>query len=470
MLSAFPLPVFVMFWLGFIWAVELSIAPYILKVILNLVAQNSNINIFELLATPVLCYMILNIVMATSYRLYDYFVNIKMIPDLRSNMANEALGLLIDKSHNYFQNNFSGSLANKINDLTSSVPDIIHIGIDRNLGHGLALVFSIIVLWQVDFRFAIFTLIWSVIFVAGAFYFANHFARLAADWSQHGSTITGKLVDVLSNVLSVRLFSSKTTEKKSLAQVFQSAVNAERKLQWSFLWMWIIYGYSYCMLLGLNFYFLIQGRQEGWVSIGDFALVLGLNIAIANFLWEVAQDFSKFSKYLGRITQALKTIFEHTDLVDAPNATQLTVTHGRIDFKNVKFHYKENDELFKNKSVTIESGQKVGLVGYSGGGKSTFVNLILRLYDVTSGQILIDGQNIKHVTQDSLRASIGMIPQDPSLFHRSLIDNIRYGCINATDDRVIEAAKRAHAHEFITKQPQGYNSLVGERGVKLSGG
>jgi len=142
----------------------------------------------------------------------------------------------------------------------------------------------------------------------------------------------------------------------------------------------------------------------------------------------------------------------------------------QITFDHVKFHYKGTEPLFQDKSIEIKAGQKVGLVGYSGGGKSTFVHLILRLYDVTDGTILIDGQNIKSVTQDSLRENIAMIPQDPSLFHRSLIENIRYGRIDATDAEVVEAAAKAHAHEFIERLPQGYDSLVGERGVKLSGG
>jgi ATP-binding cassette subfamily B protein len=174
-----------------------------------------------------------------------------------------------------------------------------------------------------------------------------------------------------------------------------------------------------------------------------------------------------------------------TEITDAKDAATLKCEHGKIQFKTVQFHYHGSqqvldtgiaadtavpDILFQNKSITIAAGQKVGLVGYSGGGKSTFVNLILRFYDVTAGAILIDGQDIRTVTQDSLRANIAMIPQDPSLFHRSLLDNIRYGRINATDTEVIAAAKRAHAHEFIAKLPNGYNSLVGERGIKLSGG
>lgn len=148
----------------------------------------------------------------------------------------------------------------------------------------------------------------------------------------------------------------------------------------------------------------------------------------------------------------------------------MNCTRGKIVFDRVKFHYKGTEPLFRDKSVEIAAGQKVGLVGYSGGGKTTFANLILRLYNVTGGAILIDGQDIREVTQDSLRENIAMIPQDTSLFHRSLTENIRYGRINATDDEVIEAAKKAHAHEFISRLPQGYDSLVGERGIKLSGG
>lgn len=158
------------------------------------------------------------------------------------------------------------------------------------------------------------------------------------------------------------------------------------------------------------------------------------------------------------------------EIQDQPNSNILTITRGEIVFDKVKFYYKGTAGLFQNKSVVIQSGQKVGLVGYSGSGKSTFVNLILRLYDVIDGKLLIDNQDIKYVTQDSLHAAIGMIPQDPTLFHRSVLDNIRCGRLNATTAEVVEAAKHAHAHDFIIKLPQGYDSLVGERGVKLSGG
>jgi ATP-binding cassette subfamily B protein len=282
--------------------------------------------------------------------------------------------------------------------------------------------------------------------------------------------ITGKMVDKLSNILSIRLFARSKEEGTSLSKTLDDAVKAEQKLQWGYFWIWFFYGYAFVTLQGINLYFLIKGRQEGWISVGDFVVVLGINTAIADFLWELAQDLSQFSKLWGRATQALRTLQVLPEIQDKAEASVLKVTQGKIVFDAVKFNYKGATPIFSDKSVAINSGQKVGLVGYSGGGKSTFVNLILRLYDVTDGRILIDGQDIRDVTQDSLHSMIATIPQDPSLFHRSLIENIRYGRMDATNEEVIEAAKHAHAHEFITKLPQGYESLVGERGVKLSGG
>lgn len=469
-LKPFPFPVFIMFWVALVWSLDLSLRPYLMKKILNRLAEGSQNEVFADLAIPIILYLGLYILLTTSFRLYGYFVEIKMIPHLRAKIANEALEQLIDKSHNYYQNNFSGSLANKVNNLTSAVPDIVQITMDRFFSHSLALAVAIITLWYVNILFALFMLLWTIIFILGALALSKRLSRLANNWSEFGSLITGKLVDVLSNILSVKLFTAKQQEKKSLKATFQNTVKAEQKLQWSYFWMWAGYGYSFFILQVLNFYFLCRGRQEGWITVGDFALVLVINISIVDFLWEVAKEFSQFSKLYDQITQALQAILDAPELQDKSEASELKVTEGKIVFDSVKFHYKGTDPLFQNKSVTIEPGQKVGLVGYSGSGKSTFVNLILRLYDVTAGRILIDGQNIRDVTQDSLRKNIAMIPQDPSLFHRSLMENIRYGRMDATNEETIEAAQQAHAHEFIVVLPQGYRSLVGERGVKLSGG
>lgn len=171
----------------------------------------------------------------------------------------------------------------------------------------------------------------------------------------------------------------------------------------------------------------------------------------------------------GNLEQSLKIILSPIKVNDCENATELQVKNGEIIFNDVSFGYGEKP-LFKNQNVTINPFEKVGLVGYSGSGKTTFVNLILRIYDLNSGTITIDGQNIKNVTQDSIRKNIALIPQDATLFHRTLMENIKYGKPEATESEIFEAAKKAFAHDFILSLEKKYDSMVGERGIKLSGG
>ena len=227
--------------------------------------------------------------------------------------------------------------------------------------------------------------------------------------------------------------------------------------------MFTFQGMSFVVYQGVVFYFLINGFKQGIVTTGDFALLLTLNMAIVNDIWALSKDILKASELIGNVGQGLNIALTPLGLTDKPDATELRVTKGQITFDNVTFHYKGSESLFKNKSITIDPGQKVGLVGYSGGGKTTFSNLILRLYDVTDGCITIDGHDIRDVTQDSLRANIGMIPQDPSLFHRTLMENIRYGRADAADAEVVAAAKRAHADDFIIKLPNAYDSFSNSR-------
>lgn len=466
----FPSSLAVMALVAVFWSIDLSLRPYLLKVILNEVAVGNPQNIFAELAVPVLLYVSMFFITTITFRLYEYFVNIRMIPALRKKIAAEGLEVLLHKSHYYYQNNFSGSLANKINDLTNTIPQIIQIIIDRFFSHNIALACCIITLSQVSIWFALSMGAWAGMFIVGALLLSKRLAHLADNWSELGSKITGQLVDTLSNILSVRLFTGKGKERKLLDETLQKAVEGEQKLEWAYFWMWLYYGMSFFVLQVFNFYFLLKGRQQGWITVGDFALVLVINISIIEFLWELAKDFSQFSKAWGRAHQALRMLWDTPLMTDTATSKPLAITRGRISFEHVHFHHKGVSSLFKNLSVTIETGQKVGLVGHSGAGKTTFVHLILRLYDVTHGCITIDDHNIRDIAQESLYASIALIPQDPSLFHRSLRENIGYGSASPHEEAIIKAAQEAHAHEFITKLSEGYDTLVGERGVKLSGG
>lgn len=466
----FPIAIGTMVFMAVFWAIDLSLRPYILKVILNRLAENPGGDIFSYLAGPVIAFLVLAFIAPTLSRAYGYYVEIDMIPRLRQQLAQSAFGSFLKQSHSFYQNQFSGSLGNKVNDLSGDIPELLQILIDRCFASILALLIAIITLWTVSTHFALLMAGWTTLFVLGSFFFASRLVRLSDKWSEYISTITGLIVDSLSNILSVRLFARASQEAKILEQTFDKAVVAEKKLQWTYFWVWFHYGYAFVIAQALNVYYLLKGYQEGVISVGDFALVLSINVAIVEFLWHLTKDFSQFSKSFGKITQALRTVMLPIDIQDQPNAHKLDVRMGEITFKDVGFHYKGTDPLFDKMSVIIKPGQKIGLVGFSGSGKTTFVNLILRLYDVTSGQILIDGQNIRDVTQDSLNEAIGMIPQDPSLFNRPLKENIRLGRSTATDAEVKLATKKACAHLFIKELPDKYDTMVGERGVKLSGG
>ena len=199
-------------------------------------------------------------------------------------------------------------------------------------------------------------------------------------------------------------------------------------------------------------------------------MILTLNLWIISCMWDMSDRVRLLSENWGAIDQALRAIYVPPTIKDAPDAKELKITKGEIVFDDVSFVYPDGTPLFDHLSVTIRPSEKVGLVGYSGSGKTTFINLLLRIFEPTSGRILIDGQDIKTVTQDSLHKAIGINPQDVTLFYRSIMENIRYGKQEATNQQIQEVARRVHADKFIAASTEGYNMMVGERGTKLSGG
>lgn len=469
-LKPFKLSIGVMLGIAIYSGLAMSIMPFMIRNIINSATKTTHVSIFAELVIPAALYMITQVGLTVGYRLYDYFVTIKMIPAMRTKLTSDSMHLVMKQSYSFFQNNLSGNVANKVNDITGSVPDLLQIIIDRFVTLGLLITFAVITLAIVNIKFAAVMLAWVLSFVYFVAINIDHASNLAKQWAEQGSKIIGRIVDILGNFVAVKLFSATKFENQMLDIEYADAIAKERKLQWRYFFIFLYYGLTALILSAANLYLLISGRINGSVQIGDFALVMMLNITILDQLWMIAKDYAQFSKLLGRITQALTIILQPVDMVDKINATNLKVTRGEIVYDHVHFTYSNHDTVFRNKTVRIAGGQKVGLVGYSGGGKTTFVNLILRLYDINAGKILIDSQDIRDVTQDSLHAAISMIPQDPVLFHRSLLENIAYAKPNAMEEEIYAAAKKAHAHEFIVKLANGYASMVGERGIKLSGG
>lgn len=452
------------------WAINNSLSPYVLKLIIDhaVAVEGNKTAVFAAVKPYVILYVVLWILIATAMRLNDWF-RLKLLPAVRADIIQNMFAYLNRHSHQYFQNNFAGSLANKIADMVSGTIAILSTAED-GFGQVIGLCIAIFTMFLIHPVFALVLLLWAASFIVIALYFLKPIQHYSDVFATSKTTMVGKIVDSISNVTNLRLFSRNAYENKVIQEAAMDTVNKDRAMQWYVLKMRIFWDVSIVVLIGLNLIILVSMYSKNLVSIGDFTFIISLSISVFFNLWYVASQFVTVAEELGRCRQALTIITVPHGIKDKDQAKPLMVHAGRIEFNQVSFHYDEGAHLFKNKNIILQPGQKVGLVGFSGSGKSTFASLILRLFDVESGQITIDGQNIKDVTQDSLRENIAMIPQDITLFHRTLMDNIRYGRIDANDAEVIAASKKAHCHEFIMQLTKGYQSLVGERGIKLSGG
>ena len=380
------------------------------------------------------------------------------------------MNYVIEKPHQFYQENLPSRILNNIVSVSNSIEDIISNMAPAAITSASWALTAIIVSYSVHPVFSCILFIWLILVVLSSIVMSRKLATRLDSQALAQSIVAEEMEDSLSHQSNVRMFSRKSFETSRMEKFFKKYQKAYTETHTYILIRYSVQGGLITIMMGCSCYFLLILYKRKLVTIGDFSLISGLSFDLGHMIWSSLTALDEFNRVASLCRQSLKALMLPLEIPDKPNAAVLKCTQGRISFDPVKFHYKDNKPLFENQSIDIQGGQKVGLVGYSGGGKSTFVHLILRLYDVTDGAILIDGQDISDVTQDSLRKNISMIPQDPSLFHRSLMENIRYGRIDASDEEVIESTKKAHAHGFIEKLPQGYDSLVGERGVKLSGG
>lgn len=465
-----------LFLLGFfvvalIWAGEMSLSPYLLKVIIDNVVKYSHdqAKMINSVLVPAALYVSMTLFLNIIFRLYDYIVLI-LYPEIKSTVTKDLFTYLMNHSYTFFQNNFSGTLTKKIFDMEEiqQIIDIINVWFYPRL-FGI-IISSATLCLVVNPLFGAILFIWAASFVFLSYLAAKNSESLARQLSEAGSKMGGTLADSISNIMSTKLFSNVQSEISHLSKDLDHLVASDRLLQWKNLKVNFVQGLGVTALIASMLTALIYGSTRGWVSAGDFALVLMLSISFVYSVFDMGKEMLKFSRVLAKCNQALSFIRVPHEITDAPDAKPLIVLKGEITFDQVSFQYDNSTPLFEKLNIRIKPGEKIGLVGYSGGGKSTFIKLILRLLDVQSGRICIDGQEVKKVTKYSLRKQVGTIPQEPELFHRSIMENIRFARIEASDEEVIEAAKKARCHEFISQLPEQYHSLVGERGIKLSGG
>ena len=387
---------------------------------------------------------------------------------------------LLRQSVDFFQNDFAGRIATKMMQTALGVRDSV-MKVTQILVYVVVYFTATLLLFaSSDLRLTAPMLFWFVGYLITLIYFVPKLRKVAMEQAEARSAVTGRVVDSYSNITTVKMFSDVKDEDEYAREgmtVFldnvylQMRLSTNLNLALNVLNSLLIFSVA-AMSIGL--------WQIGAVSVGAIAFALGVIIRLQGMaqwtLWEVSSLFEN----IGVVQDGIETIARERSIVDSPNAKPLEVKHGKISFKSIVFNYdKVSDEkvpgVIENLSLTVQPGEKIGIVGRSGAGKSTLVNLLLRFYDLKAGKILIDDQDISKVTQDSLRNHIGMVTQDTSLLHRSVFDNIRYGSESTNMEAVIEAAQKARATEFIgdledLNGRKGYHAHVGERGVKLSGG
>nr|WP_254599965.1 ABC transporter ATP-binding protein [Cupriavidus gilardii] len=383
--------------------------------------------------------------------------------------------LMLNQSMGFFQDEFAGRVTTKVMQTALAVRDAVMTVADILVYIVIYLVSAAVVLGNFDGWLLAPFLVWVIAYVGASWYFVPRLARVSAHQADARSVMTGRVTDAYTNIATVKLFSHSRREAsyvRSAMQEFMQPVYAQGRLISAFE----IVNHTLIMMLivattGLALFLWSAGQIGIGAVAAATAMAMRLNGISQWAMWEIAELF----EHIGTVRDGVSTLARPRHIEDRPDAVPLRVTQGEIRFEHVGFSYGSGRPVFDDFTLTIRPGEKVGLVGRSGAGKSTLVNLLLRFYDVESGRILIDGQDIAGVTQDSLRAQIGMVTQDTSLLHRSVRDNIVYGRPDATDAEMIAAARRAEAEDFIhtlsdREGRRGYDAHVGERGVKLSGG
>ena len=375
----------------------------------------------------------------------------------------------------WFESDFAGRIANRIMQTPPAAGDAVFQTFDAMAFASVTVVGAAILLAEADPRLLLPLVVWFGLYLALVKWTVKRAGPASKASSDARSAVTGRVVDAYSNIHSVKLFARHDTEmayaRESIEHARQTFKQEMRIITKMDLALTVLNGGLIVAVTGWAVLLWYQGAA----SVGTVAAATALVLRLNNMTYWIMWAFTSLVQALGVVQEGMETISHPIGLVDAPGATPLEFCQGRIEIEAISHHYGRGSGGLQNLSLTIRPGEKIGVVGRSGAGKSTLVKLMLRFYDTESGRILIDGQDIAAVTQESLRARIGMVSQDSSLLHRSVRENILYGRPEATEAQMVAAAQKAEAHDFILtlEDPQGrkgYDAHVGERGVKLSGG
>ena len=383
---------------------------------------------------------------------------------------------ILRQSMSFFQDEFAGRISTKIMQTSLAVRETVMKLLDVLVYIGVYFISMLVLIANADYRLMLPLVGWLVCYVLLQLYFVPKLKRVSSEQADARSNMTGRVVDSYSNISTVKLFSHNHREADYAKEGMDGFLKTVYKQMRLVTWLNVGVQSSNYLVTFVIAALSIWLWTDSVISVGAIAIAVSLALRLNGMsqwiMWEVSALFEN----IGMVADGMKTLSKPVEIQDKANAQDLVIEQGAIDYQQVFFHYgKEDAKVIENLNLSIKAGEKVGLVGRSGAGKSTIVNLLMRFHDVESGSICIDGQDISEVRQDSLRAGIGMVTQDTSLLHRTVRENLLYGRPDASDEEMIAATKKAEAHDFILTLTDpfgntGYDAMVGERGIKLSGG
>jgi len=448
------------------------IVPIFFKRLFDLLGgeiETTSAEIPALLIGTLLIILVLRLVGWVAWRSFAA-VNNWFQPRVMADLTQTSHDYLHGHAYRYFSNSFTGSLVRKVNRLSRSFEVLADQFQFVFVPLCVTVIGTMIVLWSRSPFIASVLIIWVVIYLIFNITFARWKTKYDFEKAKIDSEATGVLADSITNSTTVKLFTGHDYEK-GLFKAVTERLRRARTFTWNV--SEVMDAAQALLMIAIEFvmiYYAIKFWQEGILTIGDFALIQAYLITFFGVLWDIGRAIRYTYEALADADEMVEILEEPHEIQDSRYAKPLDVQTGRVEFKNVYFSFQKTRRVLKGFNLEIKPNEKVAFVGPSGAGKSTVTQLLFRFYDVERGKIYVGNQNIAKVTQESLRSQISLVPQEPILFHRTIMENIRYGRRDATDEEVMEAAKRAYAHDFIEELPDGYETYVGERGVKLSGG
>ncbi|MEK7569349.1 MAG: ABC transporter ATP-binding protein [Patescibacteria group bacterium] len=400
---------------------------------------------------------------------YADFILFRFISRMIKDIYDFSFQELSMHSYNFYINSFVGSIVARVKRFARAF-DIINESLSNFWLIILTIMGSSLVLYFESKKLALYFLSWSIVYFIFVILFIKQKITYDLKEAEADSKVTGVLSDVFTNIINVKIFSSFKQE----FEYFKSVTTLVKDTIWkSMRFSSIRHVFQASMMILFHvfiLYTMLNFWRSGEITVGVLVMAYAYMIFVFDRIWDLSSILARFMKAITD-TKEIVDIFDKTpDILDVKNPEKCLISKGEIEFQEVNFEYLQDFVVFKNFNLKIYPGERVGLVGHSGSGKSTIVRMLLRFVDIKDGEILIDRQNVAKIKQDDLRSKISYVPQEPILFHRSIRENIAYSRPGASEEEIVEVAKRAHAHEFIENLPYGYDTLVGERGVKLSGG